>query len=89
MQKETYSVVHCTEKRIKAELGCCIVNWDNIGIVWDGRQKMISSIPDYTKDEWVERFSLVDTKTFKLIGLGSCQTREGVWELIHFHFIDE
>ena len=84
MQRETYSVVHCTEKRIKEELGCC-----NVGIVWDYRTKKISPFPEYTKDEWVERFSLVDTKTFKLIGLGSCQTRKGVWEPIHFHFIDE
>lgn len=88
MQNKTYSIVHCTEKRIKAELGCAVLDWENIGIVWDGRQKMISSIPDYTEDEWVERFSLVDSKTFKLIGLGSCQTRQGVWEQIHIHFVD-
>lgn len=89
METTTYSIVHCTEKRIKTELGCWNLDWDNIGIVWGGRQKMISSIPDYTKDEWVERFSLVNPKTFKLIGLGSCQTRKGVWEQIHISFVDE
>lgn len=89
MQRETYSVVHCTEKRIKTEFGETSINWDNVGIVWDYRTKKISPIPTYAKDEWVERFALVNTKTFKPIILGSCQTREGVWEPIHFHFIDE
>ena len=90
MQNEKcYAIVHCTEDRIKKELSDFCIDWDKVGIVWDCRRKMISSIPTYMKDEWSERFTIVDSKTLKIVGYGSCQTRNGIWEPIRFRFVDE